>query len=137
MRLDAQEETGFTRLIHGHYRHAENRSADYHQYRWHHRKLDYEGRWRITNRLEVAHATQVRDGDSWSLVDIVAYTMLLLRVGAKWWEKFNYFGDGVLVADLNVSSQPIQRATSRQFMKLFGPAEGDGKRLREKKRKKR
>src|SRR5205085_1385928 len=106
-------------------RSAENRSADFYEYRWYHRNLDYEGRWRITNGLEVAHATQIKEEDNWSLLDIVIYTILLLTVGAKWWKTFNYFGDGILSAELSVGTLRLACGASGQFLKRFGPGEGD------------
>jgi len=136
-RLDVRDETKFTTLIHKHYRRvastvrgavardAANRSADFYEYRWYHKSLDYEGRWRITNRLDVAHATQVKTDDNWSLVDAVMYTILLLKVGAAWWKELGYFGDGILFAELNVDALRLHRGAADQFMKLFGPAEGD------------
>src|SRR5260370_109982 len=138
-RLDVRDENKFTAFIHSHYRRvasnlcgaspvardAANRSADFYEYRWYHWNLDYEGRWRITNRLEVAHATQVRMDDNWSLVDTVMYMVLLLKVGAAWWKELGYFGDGILFAELNVGALQLWRGAADQFMKLFGPAEGD------------
>ena len=138
-RLDVPDENKFTKLIHTNYRRiasnlvgassvardAANRSADFYEYRWYHRNLDYESRWRITNRLDVAHATQVEVEDQWSLVDIVMYTILLLKVGARWWSALGYFGDGILFAEMSVGALKIRRGAAGQFMKLFGPAEGD------------
>jgi hypothetical protein len=141
MALDVREEIKFVPLIHEHYRRvqstlggttpvahdASNRSADFYEYRWYHKNLDYEGRWRITNRLEVAHATQIKikEDEDWSLLDVVVYTILLLTVGAKWWKSLNYFGDGILLADLSVNNLRLARGSSGQFLKLFGPGEGD------------
>jgi hypothetical protein len=53
------------------------------------------------------------------------YTVLLLKVGAAWWKALGYFGDGILFAELNVGPLELQRGAADQFMKLFGPAEGD------------
>jgi hypothetical protein len=139
VRLDVRDEKQFTALIRHHYRRVErnllgadpvardapNRGGDFYEYRWYHRNLDYEGRWRITNRLDVASATQAKVDEKWSLVDTVMYTILLLKVGAAWWNSQGYFGDGILVAHLNVDALQLQRGAADQFMKLFGPAEGD------------
>jgi Schlafen, AlbA_2 len=138
LRLDVQGENKFTELIHRHYRRvasnlhganpvardAANRSGDFYEYRWYHRNIDYEGRWRITNRLDLAHATQVKLHENWSLVDTVMYTVLLLKVGAAWWKALGYFGDGILFAELNVGSLELQRGAAHQFMELFGLAGG-------------
>jgi Putative DNA-binding domain len=137
--LDVRSENEFLSLIHKHYRRVQsnltgqepvaadavNRSSDFYEYRWYHRNLDYEGRWRITNRLDLAHATQIKHDSEWSLVDVVVYSILMLVIGAKWWESLKYFGDGILVAVINVQNLQLARGASRQFSKLFGPGEGD------------
>ncbi len=119
--LDVRSEREFVTLIHEHCRRvrrclggqepvaaeAANRSSDFYEYRWYHKNADYESRWRVTNRLEVAHATQIVDGHEWSLVDVVVYTILMLVVGAKWWESLKYFGDGILVATMNVQNLQV------------------------------
>ncbi len=137
--LDALDERRFVGFIHRNYRRiqstlsggpppaseAENRSADYFEYRWYHRSLDYEGRWRITNGLEVVHSTQIKEDDQWSLMDVVHYTALMLILGAKWWKTLNYYGDGVLFADLSVANFPLRQGRAGEFPGLFKPAEGD------------
>jgi len=139
MALDVREEDKLNRLVHEHYRRvrsnlsgatpvardAPNRRADFYEYRWYHQNLAYEGRWRITNRLDIAHATQIRHDSQWSLLDVVVYTILLLTIGAKWWNSFSYFGDAILLADLRVNQLQLARGSSGEFLKLFGPAEGD------------
>jgi Putative DNA-binding domain len=135
-RLDVSDEKKFVALIHDRYRRvqnnlgsvardAANRSADFYEYRWYHKHLAYEGRWRITNQLDIAHATQLNDGDQWSLVDIVVYTILMLKLGARWWKSFNYFGDGVLSAELNVRGLHLRRGNANQFLTSFNPGVGD------------
>ncbi len=136
--LDRRTEKEFVASIHDHYRRVrslsgsekvaadtENRSADFYQYQWYHKNLDYESRWRITKFLEVTHATQIRDDNRWSLMDVVAYTILMLRLTARWWESLHYFGDGVLCANLRVEGLTLARGKSGQFIKLFGPGNGD------------
>jgi Putative DNA-binding domain len=139
LRLDLRAEHAFVALIYEHYRRIQrclqgvntpandvtNRNSDFYEYRWYHHQLDHESRWRITSHLDIAHATQINNGNSWSLLDVVVYTILLLTVGAKWWRRLNYFGDGILLAELNVSTLGIARGKSGQFLKLFGPGEGD------------
>jgi hypothetical protein len=132
--LDVRNERDFVTLIHEHYRRvrsclssgpsaaeAVNRSDEYYEYRWYHKHLDYEARWRITNHLDIAHATQIRQGSEWSLVDVVGYSILMLSVGARWWESLNYYGDGMLIADIDVQGLRLSRGKSNQFTKLFGP----------------
>ncbi|MGA7342495.1 MAG: ATP-binding protein [Terracidiphilus sp.] len=136
--LDRRTEKQFLASIHDNYRRvrslsgagkvaatAENRSDDFYQYQWYHSNLDYECRWRITKFLEVAHSTQIKEDDRWSLLDAVAYVILMLRVSAKWWESLHNFGDGVLCAILGVESLELARGKSGQFIKLFGPGAGD------------
>ena len=138
MPLDRRAENQFVASIHDNYRRVrklggadtvaattENRSADFYQYQWYHINLDYECRWRITKFLEVAHATQIKEDGSWSLLDVVAYTILMLRMSAKWWESSHYFGDGVLYAILSVEDLKLARGKSSEFKKLFGPGTGD------------
>jgi len=141
IRLDLRSERQFLRLIHSHYRRVnsnlgvspsvavdtENRSYDFYEYRWYHKNMDYEGLWRVTNRLEIAHATQIADAgaDDWSVVDIVAYTGLLLKIGATWWESVKYFGDGILMAELSVTNLKLLRGRAHQFLSMFGPCEAD------------
>lgn len=136
--LDGHDEKNFVRLIYGNYRRVqstlsgsqpavdtEHRSADYYEYRWYHKNLDYEGRWRMTNALEVAHATQIKEDQAWSVMDVVSYVALLLKIGAQWWKALNYFGSGVLLAELVVEDVPIRRGRSGQFPGLFNPVGGD------------
>lgn len=138
--LDVREENKFVNLIHTRYRRiassvtgaqpvardAPNRSAEFFEYRWYHKDLNYESRWRITNLLEIACATQILYERSWSLVDVVMYAILLLRIGAEWWKGFNYFGDAILFCELSVDAlYPLARGKANQFIKLFGPGEGN------------
>lgn len=136
--LDRRGEQQFLASIHDNYRRirsssgaenvvasTENRSADFYEYQWYHLNLDYECKWHITKLLEVAHATQIKEDNRWSLLDVVAYIILMLRVSARWWELQHYFGDGVLYAILSVESLELARGKSGQFIKLFGPGTGD------------
>lgn len=139
IRLDLRSENEFLNLIHRHYRRisfllgrnppvavsAVNRSSEMYEYRWYHGSVDHEARWRITNALEIAHATQVNEDKHWSLVDVVVYVVLMLTISAKWWESLKYFGEGVLFAELNVPTLQLARGSARQFTKLFGPGQGD------------
>jgi hypothetical protein len=135
-RLDVFDEDRFAGLIHGHYRRvkdnlgraardAVNRSGDFFEYRWYHQNISHENRWRVTSRLEIAHAVQIKHDAEWSLVDVVMYTILLLTIGAKWWKSYNYFGDGLLVASIGVNSLKLARGKASQFIPLFKPFEGD------------
>ena len=139
MLLDRRSEAEFHALVHERYRRirscltgttpvavaVENRSHDFYEYRWYHKNLDYENRWRVTDRLDIAHATQIKKDGDWSLADVVIYTLLMLRAGAQWWESHKYFGDGILVAQLSTQNLQLARGSSGQFIKLFGPGEGD------------
>jgi hypothetical protein len=136
--LDRRIENQFVASIHDSYRRVrslnsaekvvattENRDADFYQYQWYHNNLDYESRWRITKSLEVAQVTQIKDDGRWSLLDVVAYTILMLRLSGKWWESLHYFGDGILCAKLSVGSLKLARGESGEFRSLFNPGRGD------------
>jgi hypothetical protein len=139
LRLDRRAEDKFYNLIRIYYRRigetlsganpvaqdAEERGASFYEYRWYHTGMKYENRWRITDRLLVAHATQIDYGAEWSLTDAVMYTLLLLKIGSKWWESFRYFGEGMLVAELFPAELPLSRGSSRHYSTLFNPGEGN------------
>jgi len=136
MTLGQREEEKFVALIHDNYRRvrstlggaskdAPSRSADYYEYRWYHTNLDYEARWRITTSLDLAHATQIRQDQNWSLADVAFYTILLLKVGAEWWESLGYFGDSALFADLGVGVFKPAQGRSSQFLTALNPLRGD------------
>jgi Putative DNA-binding domain len=69
--LDLRSEEAFLNLVHRSYNRIQpnadrsvalqyvSRSDEFYEYRWYHKSLDYEGRWRVTNRLEIAHAMGV------------------------------------------------------------------------------
>lgn len=136
--LDWKDETAFNHSIHRSYRRiidtvnavppvagrAANRSADYYEYRWYHLNLGYEQRWRITNLLEVAHATQIKDDGQWSLMDVVAYVILLMKITAERWKSLNYYGDGLLFAELSTDTLPLRQGRAGEFSGLFNPAGG-------------
>jgi hypothetical protein len=136
--LDGRGEHRFNNLIHQNYGRitgtlggaspaaadSHNRGADFYEYRWYHKNLNYEGRWRITSSLEVAHSTQIKYEENWSLADVIFYTILLIKITANWWGSFNYFGDAVLCADIKVENLPVIRGSSGQFLTLFNPAGG-------------
>jgi hypothetical protein len=103
---------------------ADNRNADFYEHRWYHKKLDYESRWRITSSMDVAHATQIREDEQWSLMDVVSYVVLLLIVGARWWRSLGYYGDGILFAELSISNLRLQQGRQGEFSGLFNPGGG-------------
>src|SRR6185312_12320198 len=84
LRLDRNTENKFLNLIRTHYRRiagtqpvaqdAEERAASFYEYRWYHTGIKYENRWRLTDQLVVAHATQIEYDQQWSLTDAVLYT---------------------------------------------------------------
>jgi Schlafen, AlbA_2 len=137
LRLDRKAENKFLNLVHTYYRRisttlagtytaqdAEERAANYYEYRWYHNNIKYENRWRVTDQLLVAHATQIDHDHKWSLTDVVLYTLLILKIGAKWWESVRYFGDGLLVASLYPMDLSLARGASQQYTTLFNPGEG-------------
>jgi len=97
---------------------AEVRGGSSYEVLWYHKKLDYEGRWRIMSAGEIGHATQVRyqlpgTGQySWSVVDVARYLILFMQLSMKWWEANRYFGGGYLFAQLNVPRLALLRHPS-------------------------
>lgn len=138
LRLDRNTENKFLNLIRTYYRRisltlagtqppaqdAEERAASFYEYRWYHAGIKYENRWRLTDKLVVAHATQIEYEQQWSLTDAVLYTLLLLKIGAKWWESSRYFGDGVLATSLYPMNFPLARGSSQHYATLFNPGQG-------------
>lgn len=138
-RLDALDERQFAGLVRKYNRRvrqttgsnsspasdAESRSADFYEYRWYHKKLDYEGRWRITSNLDVAHATQIAEDGQWSIMDVISYIALLLTVGGSWWRSVSYYGDAILSAELSVKALKLRQGRQGEFAGLFNPWEGD------------
>jgi Putative DNA-binding domain len=139
LRLDRRAENKFLHLIQNRYRRissnlsgdtpaardADERGSSFYEYRWYHTNLRYENRWRITDRLLVAHATQIDYTQQWSLTDAVLYTLLLLKLGSEWWESARYFGDGMLIANLCPMELPLARGSSGHYRTLFNPGQGE------------
>jgi hypothetical protein len=103
---------------------ADNRSADFYEYRWLHKKLDYESRWRITSNLGIAHVTQIAEDGQWSIMDVVSYVALLLTIGGSWWKSLGYYGEGILFAELSISNLQLREGSRGQFQGLFDPWKG-------------
>jgi hypothetical protein len=104
---------------------ADNRSADFYEYRWYHKNLDYESRWRITSNFDVAHATQIAQEGQWSIMDVVSYVALLLTIGGRWWKSLGYYGEGILFAELSVGGLQLRQGRQGEFQGLFSPWKGD------------
>jgi hypothetical protein len=107
---------------------AESRDADYYEYVWYHRNLDYEGRWRITSGGEFAYATQMRypqvgEKYVWSVVDLAIHSILFISASARWWEAIRFYGDGRLYAQLNVDGvELLQSPDSGAYTHAVNPA---------------
>lgn len=139
VRLDGLEEQRFRALVRQYNRRvrqttgpdsspasdADNRNADFYEYRWYHKKLDHEGRWRITSNLDVAHVTQIGEDGQWSIMDVVSYIALLLTIGGIWWKSLGYYGEGILFAELSVGSLRLRQGRQGEFQGLFNPWKGD------------
>lgn len=139
VRLDGLEEQRFRALVREYNRRvrqttgpdsspasdADNRSADFYEYRWYHKKLDHEARWRITSNLDVAHVTQIGEDGQWSIMDVVSYIALLLTIGGIWWKSLGYYGEGILFAELSVGSLRLRQGRQGEFQGLFNPWKGD------------
>lgn len=136
-RLERGGEISFLRLVHRLYRRvqstlgtgasvvAEERGGDFYEYRWYHKNLGYEGRWRITSDLGILHATQIVETGEWSLLDAVAYAILILQCTQQWWDSHRYFGDGLLYGELSVhGGVPIARGKAGEFAERFNPIGG-------------
>jgi hypothetical protein len=104
---------------------AEIRTGRSYEYLWYHKKLDYEGRWRIMSAGEIGHATQVKhqpggpEQCEWSVVDVAQYIILFLRLSMKWWESIGYFAGGYLYAQLNVPGLTLLRSPHGYFIGAF------------------
>lgn len=107
-------------------RDAEDRQADYYDYRMYHTKLDYEIRWRITSTADVGFATQIRyrsgGHEYWSVVDLARYILLFLRTSMCWWEFVKYFGGGQLNLQIVVDGLKVYRHPEiNSFMTAVDP----------------
>ena len=51
--------------------------------------------------------------------------ILLLKIGAEWWESLGYFGDSVLFADLGVGIFKPAQGRSSQSLTALNPLRGD------------
>lgn len=87
-----------------------DRGEKFFDYRWFHQNLAYECRWRITSSIDMAHAVQIRVDDKWSIVDLVVYAILFLKISEKWWQSLGFLGEGLLLANASVQGLPIREA---------------------------
>jgi hypothetical protein len=116
---------------------TENRDADFYEYVWYHKNLDYEGRWRVISDGAIGHSTQMAYTDPqkavWSVVDLAVYIILFLRLGMRWWRTLGYFGEGNLYAQLSVRGlRLLQSESSGTFGRCFDPTyESTSRSLRE------
>ena len=120
-RIDASEEQVFRQTVHSIYRRvaqtagrvaleAEDRGATYYEYVWFHKNVLYEVRWRMTSAGELGLATQIRASEqTWSVVDLAEHLILFLKLVIRWWNRINYFGEGRLIAQLNLSGLTLER----------------------------
>jgi hypothetical protein len=106
--------------------HTEHRGADFYEYVWYHKDLDYEGRWRVTGDGGIGQSTQMKYQDPqkavWSVVDLAVYVILFLRLSIRWWKEIGYFGEGHLYAQLSVRGSDLLRDdASGNFGRFFDP----------------
>lgn len=103
---------------------TENRGADFYEYVWYHKNLDYEGRWRVAGTAGIGHATQMKimqdDRAFWSAVDLARYVVLFTTLAIRWWESIGYFGDGQVHAELRVPAL-VLRDGSGNYTRGFDP----------------
>lgn len=107
------------------------RSVDFYEYFWYHKALDYEGRWRITDAGDIAHATQMKcnwpDGKAkWSVVDLAIHMILFIKLGVQWWDLIGYFGEGQIGVHLSVHNLDLARSNDGTFMRGFDPRHQSG-----------
>jgi hypothetical protein len=105
---------------------TENRDADFYEYVWYHKSLDYEERWRVISDGAIGHSTQMAYKDPqkavWSVVDLAVYIILFLRLGMRWWKTMGYFGEGNLYAQLSICGLGLlQSDSSGTFGRCFDP----------------
>jgi len=101
-------------IFQGAAKHGEGRGADFYEFIYYHRNLDYEIRWRITSTGAIGFAAQMHyqfEGapNVWSIVDVANYLVLFFRLGMKWWEAIGYFGDGQLFVQLAIHGLDVLR----------------------------
>jgi len=114
---------------------VENRGAHFYEYVWYHKKLDYEGRWRVTSTGDIGHGTQMKCESqgteiAWSVVDLARYIILFTRLSMKWWELIRYFGEGHFHVQLNVPGLTMQRAPGGYYTHCFDPTYSPHRRAR-------
>jgi len=104
---------------------AEIRTGQSYENVWYHKKLDYEGRWRIMSTGEIGHSTQLKyqlpgtEQYCWSVVDVAQYIIIFVRLSVKWWESIGYFGGGRIYGQLNVPGLTLLRSPEDYFIGAF------------------
>jgi len=115
---------------------AENRGADFYEYVYYHKKLDYEIRWRITGTGAIGYAAQMHYQSEvaqkvWSVVDVANYVILFVKLSLKWWEAVGYFGEGRLFVQLNIPGLNVLRHPDHGYcIQGFDPTVSSGGPLR-------
>ncbi len=105
---------------------AERRGAEFYQYAWYHKSLNYEQIWHATGDGALGHGTQMAYKDPqkavWSVVDLAMYVILFLKLGMRWWKAVGYFGEGSLYTQLSVRGLTLLRNdASGTFGSCFDP----------------
>lgn len=107
---------------------SENRGADFYEFIYYHKNLDYEIRWRVTSTGAIGSAAQMHyqsevTPKAWSIVDVANYLVLLFKLGMKWWNSIGYFGDGQLFAQLAIHGLDVLKHPDHGYcIQGFNPA---------------
>ena len=94
---------------------TESRGADYYQYVWYHKSIDYEGRWHITEEGEIGMGTAMESSTlagEWSIVDLALHVIAFAQMSLIWWRTNGYFGDGRVFAQLNVNHLQVAQTSA-------------------------
>lgn len=91
-----------------------NRGADYYQFVWYHKSIDYEGRWHMTEEGEIGMGTAMESSTlsgEWSIVDLALHVIAFAQLALIWWRTNAYLGDGRLFAQLNVNQLRVAQTS--------------------------
>src|SRR4029077_5244112 len=102
---------------------ASRRGANFYDFAFYHKNIDYEMRWHVMNSGDVGFAAQMADSEKfWSVVDVAHYIVLLTKLAMRWWEFIRFFGDGHLYVQLNIPGLDVFRAKEGYYIQAFAPS---------------
>jgi hypothetical protein len=99
------------------------RSRDWFEIRFHDASLEYERRWRLTDRADVGFITQTKfplpgTQGHWSLYDLAADLIAIAKMAKEFWQSTGYYGGFRLEAELQVRNLELS-ASSDGFHPLY------------------